>query len=63
MFEEDHELITYASMDECVEKVSYLLANDDARRQIAAAGQARTLKDHTVVNRCQQIDDLIKARL
>lgn len=63
LFEEDHEVVTYASMEECIEKASYLLEHDDVRRQIAAAGQRRTLKDHTVKNRCQQIDGILQKTL
>ncbi len=60
LFEEDYEVVTYSSIEECIEKVNYLLEHDDVRRQIAAAGQRRTLKDHTVMNRCQQIDDILQ---
>jgi len=60
LFQEDHEVVTYSSIEECIEKASYLLEHDDVRRQIAAAGQRRTLKDHTVLNRCQQIDDILQ---
>ena len=63
LFEEDHEVVTYSSIEECVEKANYLLEHDDVRRQIAAAGQRRTLKDHTVMNRCQQIDEILQKML
>ena len=63
LFEEDHEVVTYSSIEECIEKVNYLLEHDDVRRQIAAAGQRRTLKDHTILNRCQQIDEVLQKML
>ena len=63
LFEPDKEAVTYRSIDEAVEKAKYLLEHDDVRRQIAAAGQRRTLKDHTVMNRCQQIDDILQKML
>lgn len=63
LFEEDDEVVTYSSIEECIEKASYLLEHDDVRRKIAAAGQRRTLKDHTVKNRCQQIDDILQKTL
>ena len=63
LFEEDHEVVTYSSIEECIEKVNYLLEHDDVRRQIATAGQKRTLRDHTVMNRCQQIDEILQKML
>jgi spore maturation protein CgeB len=63
LFEEDSEVVTYRTIDECIEKVKYLLEHDDVRQQIAVAGQRRTLKDHTMVNRCRQIDEIIQKRL
>jgi spore maturation protein CgeB len=63
LFEEDREVVTYASVDEAVEKVKYLLGNREVAEEIAKAGQNRTLKDHTVKARCRLIDDLIQANL
>ena len=63
LFEEDCEVVTYSSIDECIEKVNYLLEHDDVRQQIAEAGQKRTLKDHTVINRCRQIDEILQKML
>ena len=60
LFEPDKEIVTYTSIEECVEKVNYLLNHENERKQIAAAGQKRTLKDHTVFNRCQQINEVIQ---
>ncbi len=60
LFVEDQEVVTYSSVEECIEKVNYLLEHDDVRRQIAAAGQKRTLKDHTTINRCRQIDEIFQ---
>ena len=63
IFEEDREVVTYSSTDECVEKVEYLLGHEDVRREIAAAGQARTLKDHSVLQRCRQLDEILQRRI
>ncbi len=63
LFEPDREIITYQSPTECVEKVRYLLDHETERQQLAQAGQRRTLRDHTVRIRCQQIHDLISRRL
>lgn len=41
------EMVTYHSVDDCVDKARYLLANAAERESIAAAGRARALRDHT----------------
>jgi len=61
LFEPDTEVVTYRDADECIEKVRYLLAHEAERRAIAAAGQRRTLREHTFDQRAAQIDDVIKA--
>ena len=60
LFEPDKEVVTYSSIDEAVEKVTYLMNHPGEAEQIAKAGQERTLKDHTIMNRCQQIDEVIQ---
>ncbi len=60
LFEPDEEILTYRSAAECVEKVKYLLANENERKKIAAAGQKRTLKDHTFDKRAARIDEIIR---
>ncbi|MCP4351339.1 MAG: glycosyltransferase [Desulfobacterales bacterium] len=63
LFAEDQEVVTYSSVEECIEKVNYLLDHDNVRRQIARAGQKRTLKDHTIINRCRQVDEILQKML
>jgi hypothetical protein len=41
------EIATYRDVDECVERARALLADDDARERMAAAGRARALREHT----------------
>ena len=60
MFEIDVEIVTYRSAEECVEKVNYLLEHPQELAAIAAAGQRRTLSDHTYVNRSEQLDAILK---
>lgn len=60
LFEPDTEAVSYRTADECVEKVGFLLEHEPERRQITAAGQRRTLRDHTFDNRARQIDTIIK---
>jgi spore maturation protein CgeB len=60
LFEPDKEVLTYRSAAECVEKVKYILEHEDERRAIAAAGQRRTLREHTFENRAARIDEIIR---
>lgn len=43
----DKEIVTYQSVEECVKKARYLLANAAEREAIAEAGRTRALCDHT----------------
>lgn len=63
LFEPDKEVLTYRSAAECVEKVKYILEHEDERRELAAAGQLRTLRDHTFDNRAARIDEIIRTAL
>jgi glycosyltransferase involved in cell wall biosynthesis len=63
MFEPDVEVIAYRSPEECAEKVRYLLDHEDQLESIAAAGQRRTLRDHTYQKRAEEIDGLIRQLL
>lgn len=63
LFKPDAEIVSYRDANECIEKVKYLLENESERLRIAAAGQRRTLRDHTFQHRAAQIDDLIRKSL
>jgi spore maturation protein CgeB len=63
LFEPDTEAVAYRDAGECVEKVRYLLGNESRRRDIAAAGQRRTLRDHTFASRATLIDAIIREEL
>jgi hypothetical protein len=62
-FEVDKEVVTYSSADECLEKVQWLLDHPAECAAIAAAGQARTLRDHNFSCRAQQLDDIVRSEL
>lgn len=47
LYEVGREVTTWHSVDECVAKVRYLLAHDEERETIAAAGRVRAASDHT----------------
>ena len=63
IFEADKEVVTYTNIDEAVEKVNYLTEHEEVASEIASAGQKRTLKDHTMKVRYQQIDEVIQKSL
>ena len=57
------EVLTYRHPDECVEKVKYILDHESERCAIAAAGQRRTLREHTFTSRAARIDEIINEHL
>jgi spore maturation protein CgeB len=56
-------VVAYSGADDLVEKLEHYWANEDERRQIAAAGQARTLADHTYERVIAQLAPMLEARL
>ncbi len=63
LFEIDEEIVTYSSKEEALEKVQYLIKNPKKASQIAIAGQARTLKDHTYEIRMKELVNILKKYL
>lgn len=63
LFEPDTEVVTYRSVEECVERIDYLLTHESQRRAIAAAGQKRTLARHTIYRRAEQLDAILQSDL
>ncbi|NOY71314.1 MAG: glycosyltransferase [Gammaproteobacteria bacterium] len=60
LLEPDKEVVTYKTIDECAEKIRWLLDHSTEREAIAKAGQVRTLKDHTFSSRAALLDDIFK---
>jgi spore maturation protein CgeB len=48
MFALDQEGVGFESLEECIEKTRYYLSHDQERRQIAAAGWRRAMRDYTL---------------
>lgn len=63
LFEPDIEVVTYRSIQECIERVRYLLDHEDERQRIALAGQKRTLQDHTFARRAEALDEILRNTL
>jgi spore maturation protein CgeB len=58
MYEPGKEVITYKSPEHLVELINYYTARPQERAEIAQAGQARTLKDHSTIQRSKQLADI-----
>lgn len=63
LFDLENEVVTYRSVDECIEKIKWLEANPKEMKKIALAGQKRTLKDHTIEKRVEIVHAILKSRL
>lgn len=63
LFEVGKEVVTYGSPQEAAELVRHYLDHPDEARVIAAAGQARTLRDHTWTNRMERLSRMFEERL
>ena len=63
LFEKDTEVVVFDNFDDCIDKVKWLLDNEDKRKEIAKSGQIRTLKSHTVEKRCRLIIGIINREL
>jgi hypothetical protein len=61
LFEPGREVVAYDGPDDLVQKVRHYLAHDDERERIAAAGQARTLADHTYAERVRRLEPMLEA--
>lgn len=55
LFDEGREVAAWRSVDDCLTMIDRYLADDDERRVVAAAGQARTLSTHTFRRRVDNI--------
>ncbi len=60
LFEPGHEVVVYEDAQDCAEKARWLLAHESERAGIAAAGQRRTLAEHTFLHRGRRLDALIR---
>jgi spore maturation protein CgeB len=62
-FEPGREVVAYDDVDDLVEKIRHFLEHEDERRRIAAAGQRRTLTEHTYRQRMAQLAGMLESRL
>jgi spore maturation protein CgeB len=60
LFEPERDVATYRTPQECIDKANYLLLHENERIALAQAGQKRTLMQHTINLRAEQIDEIIR---
>lgn len=63
LFEIDKEVVAYSSKEEAAELVRYYLDHPQEAAQIAKAGQARTLREHTYEKRMHELVPILKRHL
>lgn len=63
LFEVGREVVAYSSKEEAGELVRHYLGHPDEAAQIAQAGQARTLREHTYAQRMQELVPILKRHL
>jgi len=61
LFEPGSEVAVWRSIDDCLTSIDRYLADAGARARIAAAGQARTMTQHTYGHRARELLRLIEA--
>ena len=61
LFEPGAEVVTYRDADELVAQAHRYLDDDEARREVAAAGHARTMRDHTYAIRMRELAEILEA--
>ena len=61
-FEIDSEIVSFDNWQEAEEKIDYYLAHDSERNEIAESGFKRVKKDHTLLQRIDQIFSIMDTR-
>ena len=63
LFDIGKEVVAYSSKEEAAELVRHYLAHPEEAAQIAKAGQARTMREHTYAQRMQELVPILKDHL
>jgi spore maturation protein CgeB len=63
IFELGKEVIAYRSPGECLEAIRYFTEHESARKAIALAGQARTIRDHSYRRRMEELVEILERHL
>jgi spore maturation protein CgeB len=59
-YEPDKEVLTFKSVEECIEKLKWAMDHPEEAGKIAAAGRKRTLEDHSVEKRVDFLYEIMK---
>ncbi len=59
MFEENEEIVLFDDLDDLRNKITYYLNNPEERGRIAERGRQRVLREHTYINRMQEMLEFI----
>jgi spore maturation protein CgeB len=59
LFEPDREVAVYSDPEEAVAKIEALLAEPERLAQMAAAGNGRTLREHTYADRMRELTGIL----
>ena len=60
IFTPGKEVVVYENKEDCIEKVKWLIDHPDERDQIANRGQQKTLDQHTIYDRSELLNKIIK---
>lgn len=60
LFDISKEIVVYESYDDMVQKAKWLLENPKETKEIALAGQRRTLKEYTYRNKAEQLNEYLQ---
>lgn len=60
LFDVDKEIVVYESYEDMVQKAKWLIGHPQKGREIALAGQKRTLKEHTYRNKAECLNEYIQ---
>lgn len=63
LFALEKEVITYSGYEDAAQQVAQLLADEKRLDAIAAAGQAKTLSEHTYANRANTLSGILETKL
>ena len=63
ILEPGRETLAYSGTDDLIAKIEQLLEDDGERRRIAAAGQRRTLDEHSFARRMEELAGILERRL
>jgi spore maturation protein CgeB len=63
LFEIGKEVVVYNGIEDCIDKATWLIENNEERIKIAFSGQQKTLKSHKVEDRCRCILEIINKEL